>query len=238
MGLIWAIRTHSGTHLTHIRPKLCLFITFMGVLDPGTHPNGSGAKFCSGMMPSDIKKVNFEAKSVQKLASGTRYQIRYQVSGIRFASDTSHSNAFQNASDIWVSERMFATIKPLGPLGPPSPVDWLRALPPAVFRGQKIGFLRFVGQKTSTKKLRLRGRDPSRKIRTEILVKFRVGDASRSFMATHLVAKRWFLGTLGVPGLASTPLACPGQSSQFFRGGPRPAPPKNYDARGRPPPKK
>ena len=36
---------------------------------------------------------------------------------------------------------------PLGPLGPPSPVDWLRALPPAVFRGQKMAFLSIFGQK-------------------------------------------------------------------------------------------
>ena len=56
------------------------------------------------------------------------------------------------------------------------------------------------------KKLRYDPRDPSRKIRSEILVKFRVRDASRSFMATHLVAKRCDLGSLGVPGRASTPL--------------------------------
>ena len=31
-------------------------------------------------------------------------------------------------------------------------------------------------------------------------------------MATHLVAKRCDLGSLGVPGRASTPLACPGQA--------------------------
>ena len=74
MGLIWAIRTHSGMHLTHIRPKLCLFINFMGVLDPGTHPNGSGAKFCSGMMPSDIKK---------SILKQNQYKNWHQVPGTR-----------------------------------------------------------------------------------------------------------------------------------------------------------
>ena len=103
MGLIWAIRTHSGTHLTHIRPKLCLFINFMGVLDPGTHPNGSGAKFCSGMMPSDIKKVNFEAKSVQKLASGTRYQIRYQSSTMPAWSSNNMPACSSNNMPAWSS---------------------------------------------------------------------------------------------------------------------------------------
>ena len=55
------------------------------------------------------------------------------------------------------------------------------------------------------KKSRYGPRDPSRKIRTEILVKIRVRNVQNAWMATHLVTKRCDLGSLGVPGPASTP---------------------------------
>ena len=55
------------------------------------------------------------------------------------------------------------------------------------------------------KKSRYGPRDPSRKIRTEILVKIRVRNVQNGWMATHLVTKRCDLGSLGVPGPASTP---------------------------------
>ena len=80
------------------------------------------------------------------------------------------------------------------------------------FFSQILTFSGFWIQKMVKKKSRYDPRDPSRSIRTGFLVNFPVGDASRSFMATHLVTKRCNLGTLGVPGLASTPLACPGQA--------------------------
>ena len=63
------------------------------------------------------------------------------------------------------------------------------------------------------KKLRYGPRDPSRKIRTEILVKICVRNVQNGWMATHLVTKRCDLGSLGVPGPASTPLGRRGQAT-------------------------
>ena len=92
---------------------------------------------------------------------------------------------------------------------------------------KKHNIFRFYVKRHVKNKLRYDPRDPSKKIRSEILVKFRVRDASRSFMATHLVAKRCFLGSLGVPGLARTPLV----GSPLFPGlGPRALGPSGPDS--------
>ena len=56
------------------------------------------------------------------------------------------------------------------------------------------------------KKSRLRGWDLSGEIRTEILISIPASDVQNGWMATHLVTKRCDLGSLGVPGPASTPL--------------------------------
>ena len=95
--------------------------------------------------------------------------------------------------------------------GFPSSVG-LRGAASGGFSGPKIDIFQISRSKNSEQKSRFGPRDPSRKIRTEILVKFRVGDTSRSFMAIHLVTILSKLGWMRVPGPART------TSSYFFRG--------------------
>ena len=68
-----------------------------------------------------------------------------------------------------------------------------------------LHLLAFLVQQMTPKKSRLRGWDLSGEIRTEKLISIPASDVQNGWMATHLVTKRCDLGSLGVPGPASTP---------------------------------
>ena len=66
--------------------------------------------------------------------------------------------------------------------------------------------LGIFGQQMVKTKLSLRGWDLSGEIRTEKLISIPAANVQNGWMATPLVTKRCDLGSLGVPGPASTPL--------------------------------
>ena len=96
-----------------------------------------------------------------------------------------------------------------------------RARPPAavaVFpetHFSKICIFQMLRSTKSEKKLRYGPRDPSRKIRTEILVKIRVRNVQNGWMATHLVTKKCDLGPLGFRAQLAHPGTRPGRGRGF-----------------------
>ena len=93
---------------------------------------------------------------------------------------------------------------PLGPRGPPGAPNPLLWVPIISKPGQKINFFAFLG-KIAEKKGGIQAPGPPRRDPGRNSVPDPSFKVPNGGMATHLVAKRCDLGSLGVPGPARTP---------------------------------